>query len=92
MRQYQITPRFFALLIGVMLVLFTVSAVVAMGRLNAERRALASFEEQFNAVALQCAELETEVSYVQTDAYVERAAREMLGWSYPNEYHYIAGR
>ena len=92
MRQYRLTPRFFVLLIAVTLIVFSVSTVVAVGRLNAECKALASFEEEYDAAALKCAELETEISYVQTDEYVERAARDQLGWIYANEYRYTYQR
>lgn len=92
MRRYRVTYRFYGMLALVMCVLFAVSFFVARGRLAGAMNALADKKAARAEVADQVASLEDEFAYTQTDAYVERTARDELGLIYPGEYRYVPGQ
>ena len=88
--QLRITPRFCLILIGVMLIVFSISIAVS-------RHDLAEGAEKLEEVYAEHAELEhqlrqlrDELAYASTDDYVERIARDELGLMRPGEIRYIS--
>ena len=92
MRKYHVTYRFYGMLALLLCVLFAVSFFVARGRLSGAMSTLADKKAARTEVADQVASLQDEFSYAQTDAYVERTARDELGLIYPGEYRYVPGQ
>lgn len=89
MRRYRVTYRFYAMLAFLMCIVFTISFFVARDRLTGTMRTLSERKATQADVANEVASLQNEFAYAQTDAYVERVAREELGLIYPGEYRYV---
>ena len=89
MRKYQIRPRFWLLLSLAAALVFSGSMLVARGRLNAESAQVAALTEQRDQLVRDIGDLQEEISFVQTDEYVERAARDELGLIMPGEVRYV---
>ena len=88
--QLRITPRFCLILIGTMLIVFSLS-------LGLSHRDLAKGAERLEKVYAEHAELEQQIrqlredlAYAQTDDYVERVARDELGMMRPGEIRYVS--
>ena len=89
-RRLRPRPRFWLLLILLMLLGFGASCALSQYRsLQAERRAGILTEEK-RALTDTLRSLEARHAYAQTDAYVERIARDELNMLYPGEIRYIA--
>jgi len=87
-RRFRVTPRFYALLLVLVLVMLGARLVqgwVAEHRLTRELEVL---QEQIEARRAEIQRLEAEVAEMQTEAYVERRAREALGLVLPGEERY----
>ena len=92
MRRYRVTVRFYGMLALLLCAVFAVSFFVARGRLMGALGALSERKAARTEVAAEVATLEDDFAYAQTDAYVERVARDELGLIYPGEYRYVAGQ
>lgn len=57
-----------------------------MGQLNKEKNDL---QKQYEQQKAEYAELENEAQYVGSDAYVEKTAREKLGWVKEDETKFV---
>lgn len=57
-----------------------------LGELNKEKNEL---QEQYAKNNIEYAELQNELNYMNSDAYVEKTAREKLGWVKENELKFV---
>ena len=91
-RRICVQPRFFALLIAVLILCILVSCIVSeiqyaratdrLNALNAERASLLTRVNDLNA----------QLEYVRSDAYVERVARDELGMLRPGDIRYVSNK
>lgn len=65
-----------------------VSFVMQLGTLNNIQKEKASLNNQLEQLKQQQSFLESELEYIGSDEYVERYAREKLGWVYSDEIVY----
>lgn len=85
------TPKFWAFMIVTMLIVFGVSFGVLQHRYSEGERQLARISDYRDELDLQVRDLNEELEYVQTDAYIIRAARDQLGLIMPTEVRYVSG-
>lgn len=90
-RRIRIRPRFYLLLICMLLIFFGLSCGLNLLELCRQEKRVALLQEKRNALAQQLQALEGELAYARTDAYVEHIARSELNLIYPGEIRYIAG-
>lgn len=84
------TPKFWVFMIATMLIVFSVSFGVLQYRYSEGERQLARINEYRDELDLQVRDLNDELEYVQTDAYIIRAARDQLGLIMPREVRYVS--
>ena len=84
-------PAFWLFMIVTTLVMFGVSFGVLQYRYSEGERQLARINEYRDELDLQVRDLNDELEYVQTDAYIIRAARDQLGLIMPREVRYVSG-
>lgn len=87
----RIQPRFWAFVIAVTLLVFGTSLGVLQHRytqVNRQLREVRAYRDQLRA---QADTLSEALDYAQTDAYVERVARDELGMIMPGEVRYVNG-
>lgn len=84
-------PAFWLFMIVTTLVMFGVSFGVLQYRYSEGERQLARINEYRDELDLQVRDLNDELEYVQTDAYIIRAARDQLGLIMPSEVRYVSG-
>lgn len=89
-RRIRVRPRFFLLILAVMLICFSVSFVVAQSRYNQASRRVSALTQQRNELLSRQSELADQLAYVKTDDYVIRIARDELSLIMPGEYRYVA--
>ena len=85
------TPRFWLFMIVTTLIVFGVSFGVLQHRYSEGERQLARINDYRDELDLQVRDLNEELEYVQTDAYIIRAARDQLGLIMPSEVRYVNG-
>ena len=85
------TPRFWLFMIVTTLIVFGVSFGVLQHRYSEGERQLARINDYRDELDLQVRDLNDELEYVQTDAYIIRAARDQLGLIMPSEVRYVNG-
>lgn len=83
------TPKFWLFMIVTMLIVFSVSFGVLQYRFSQGERQLARIRDYRDDLDLQVRDLYDELEYVQTDAYIIRAARDQLGLIMPSEVRYV---
>lgn len=74
----------FACAVYALFVCFNQNAV--LGSLNNEKNEL---QEQYAKENIEFSELQNEANYMNSDAYVEKTAREKLGWVKENELKFV---
>lgn len=89
-RKYQVRPRFWLLLTLITVLVFATSFLVAQHRLNADKAALNAKIAERDEIVREIGALEKQISFAQTDTYVERAARDGLGFIKPGEIRYVS--
>lgn len=89
MHARQVCPRFWLLLTLTAALVFSISFLVTRGRLDAASVQVESLTAQRDQLVAEIGELQEEIDFVQTDAYVERAARDELGLIMPGEVRYV---
>lgn len=89
--RHRTTPKFWLFMIVTMLIVFGVSFGVLQHRYSEGERQLARISEYRDELDLQVRDLYDELDYVQTDAYIIRAARDQLGLIMPSEVRYVSG-
>ena len=89
-RRLRASPRFYVFIILLMLALFAMSFTISLlrdRRLSAHADALAQTRAE---LALEVRQLDERLKYVQSDAYVERVARDELNMLMPGEVRYVS--
>jgi len=89
MRRYHISPRFYVIVVCLMLVVFGISFGVSYSRLMDEVAALNTAKAERADLKAEIKALDQEYSDLKTDEYIERLAREELGMLYPGEIRYV---
>ncbi len=89
-RRVRVQPRFFLLIIAVMLICFAASFIVAQSRLNQAGTRVSALTNQRNGLLERQSDLSKQLEYVKTDDYVIRIARDELSLIMPGEYRYVA--
>ncbi len=90
-RRLHATPRFYLLLVAALCVGFALSCgLIHLRSWHVERR-LAALNEERSRLDAQIEAFKERLEYVQSDAYVQRVARDELNMLYPGEVRYIAG-
>ena len=83
------TPKFWAFMIVVTVVVFGISFGVMQLRYAQGARQLDQVRAYRDELTLQVQDLNAELAYAQTDDYVMRAARDQLGLIMPSEVRYV---
>lgn len=84
-------PRFFVILSVIAALVFVAGTTMVRTRMMQDARRLAEVRlEQQALVADLIHQLEQQIEYVQTDEYVENAARDELGLIMPGEIRYMS--
>lgn len=81
--------RFFISVVAILLVYASVTLVIQYGEYQKRSKDLAELQQQRDEKLLEKQELEHLYDFTQTDEFVERIAREMLGWVKAGERRYI---
>ena len=84
------TPRFYLILIAVLILGFGLNCGLAALQLHRLDRRAEALEAQRQAQTQQLEALGRKLEYAQTDACVEHIARSRLNLLYPGEIRYIA--
>ncbi|NLF27691.1 MAG: hypothetical protein GX592_07305 [Clostridiales bacterium] len=88
-RKYRARPRFWVALALVAFAVFGVSFLVFSHRLSADASTLRAKTKARDEIAQEIGALEKQISFAETDEYVERAARDDLGLIRPGEIRYV---
>lgn len=88
----KIQPRFCLILIAVMLIVFGVSIGVASYDLHVGAQKLARVRAEQSALQQELNALHEKLAYTESDAYVERVARDELGLLKPGEIRYVSSK
>lgn len=89
-RRMNVQPRFWVFLIGVMLLCFTLSFVVGHVHYRKTENQVLQLSTQKLALLSRITQLNSQLDYVQTDAYVQRVARDELNMIMPGEIRYVS--
>lgn len=84
-------PRFFVLLSVIAAMVFVAGIAAVRVRMDRDAELLQQIRMEQQALVDEIGELEREIEYVQTDEYIENAAREELGLIMPGEIRYMNG-
>ena len=87
----RVTPKFWLMVIGITVMIFSISFAVLQARYNQGQRLLAQVEKNRNELFLKVDELSEQLDYAKTDEYVMRTARDELGMIMPDEVRYVNG-
>ena len=90
--RHRTTPKFWLFMIVTMLIVFSVSFGVLQHNYAVGERQLERISDYRDDLDLQVRDLRDELEYVQTDAYIIRAARDQLGLIMPSEVRYVSGQ
>lgn len=82
-------PRFFILLSVIAALVFFAGTTAVRVRMNQDAELLQQIRMEQQALVDEIGQLEQEIEYVQTDEYIENAARDELGWIMPGEIRYM---
>lgn len=83
-------PRFFLILSVIAALVFVAGTAMVRVRMNRDAQRLAEVRLEQQALVDEIGRLEQQIEYVQTDDYVEEAAREELGLIMPGEIRYMS--
>ena len=89
-RKISIQPRFWIFVIVVMLICFGTSYAVTQLRYGQVTQHVNALNQEKVGLIDRISELSSELSYVRTDAYVERVARDELNMIRPGEIRYVS--
>ena len=87
----RVKPRFWVFVIVATILVFAVSFGVLQHRYNENARQVKQIRSYRDNLRLQADALSSELDYAQTDAYIERVARDELGMIMPGEVRYVNG-
>ena len=82
-------PRFWGLICVLLIIGFSVALAVQYVRLRSQEATLANLESEQRRLMQEVDELSQTAEYMQTDEYIEQAARERLGMLMPDEIRYV---
>lgn len=83
-------PRFFVILSVIAALVFVAGTTMVRTRMMQDARRLAEVRLEQQALVDEISQLEQQIEYVQTDEYVENAARDELGLIMPGEIRYMS--
>lgn len=83
-----IQPRFWIMLCILLIIVFGFSLSVQYIRLRTQAQTLANLEAEYQTLMNEMSEKAAELEFMQTDEYIEQAARE-LGMLPPDEIRYV---
>ena len=83
-------PRFFVILSVIAALVFVAGTTMVRTRMMQDARRLAEVRLEQQALVDEISHLEQQIEYVQTDEYVENAARDELGLIMPGEIRYMS--
>ncbi len=89
-RKIRILPRFWRLVILLLILIFAGFAGTSELKYRRNCAHLEALTQERDAAARRVEALATQLEAVQTDAYVEKVAREELNLLYPGEIRYVA--
>ncbi len=89
-RRIRVQPRFWILVIAVMLVCFGTSYAVTQMRYGEVTEQVDALNQEKVGLMDRISELSNQLNYVSTDAYVERVARDELNMIRPGEIRYVS--
>lgn len=89
-RKKNIKPRFWLILMAVLVLVFASMYVSQNGYLAQQAEQIAQLQQQQDDATNENAELERKISFAKTDEYVERVARDELGLLKPGEVRFVA--
>lgn len=89
-RKIRILPRFWRFVILLLVLIFACCAGSSELKYRRSRAHLENLEWERDEAAERVAALKARLAEVQTDAYVEKTAREELNLLYPGEIRYVA--
>ena len=87
----RVQPRFWLLVIVLMLIVFGIGFLSAQSNLRTGDRALAEAIAQRDALQQEVETLSAALEFARTDDYVIRVARDELGLIMPGEIRYVSG-
>lgn len=85
-------PRFFILLSVIAVAVFFAGTLAVRARMERNAELLRQIRQEQQALVDQYGQLEKDIEYAQTDAYIENRVREELGWIKPGEIRYMSGK
>jgi len=88
----RIRPRFWLLIISLMLVAFGASYAAAQRSLQEGQHKLETAAAEYHAMEQTVAGLHDKLDFVQTDEYIIRVARAELSMIMPGEIRYVSGK
>ena len=89
-RRIRIQPRFWLFVIALMVLCFGASSAVAQYRYAQVSDHLSALNEDKILLTNRISDLNAQLDYVRTDAYVERVARDELNMLLPGEIRYVS--
>ena len=89
-RRVRVKPRFWVFIIVVMLICFGTSYAVTQLRYGQVTQHVNALSREKVGLIDRITELSSELSYVRTDDYVERIARDELNMIRPGEIRYVS--
>jgi len=90
-RKKTVKPRFWLLLIAVLLVVFGSVYISQAQYLSMQAQHIEALVEEKNRALDENAALERKIAFAKTDEYVERVARDQLGLLKKNEVRFVSG-
>lgn len=90
-RKKRIKPRFWFLMMAVMLLAFGVVYLTEARYMDGQRAHIAQLTEERNQIMAENAAIERKIAFSKTDEYIERTARSELGLLKPGEVRFVAG-
>ena len=90
-KRVQARPKFYAILIVVMLLCFGISFAVSAHSMNAARDHADALVKEKEAMRVRIRDLNEELEYVKSDEFIIRHARDVLKLVKPGEIRYTNG-
>ena len=87
-RRVQAKPKFYAIIVAVMLLVFGISCAVSAQRVKAAREHADALVKEKEEILVKINELNEELEYVKSDEFIIRHAREVLKLVKPGEIRY----
>ncbi len=90
-RKKRIKPRFWFMMMVVMLIAFGVVYLTEANYMEGQRANIAKLTQERNQLLAENATIERKIAFSKTDEYIERTARSELGLLKPGEVRFVAG-